>query len=89
MIIDEIRWNESRVEHILRHGIRPAEVEEVCFGEPFIQSARNGRYVVYGQTTAGRYLMVALSPLGNMVFDPITSREMTEMERRCYRQKGK
>ena len=90
MKINVIRWEDSRVEHIMeRHGIRPEEAEDVCHGPNFVQKVRYGRYAIYGQTAAGRYVMVVVNPLGNGVFETITARDMTDVERRRYRQKGK
>ena len=60
MKIQELLWPADRVDHIARHGISPAEVEEVCFGRPFVQRAKsegqNPVYYVLGQTDAGQYL---------------------------------
>ena len=60
MKIYEFIWPEDRVEHIARHGIRPEEVEEVCFGRALVQRTKssgvNAVYYVLGQTAAGRYL---------------------------------
>ncbi len=61
MKIDFLLWPQDRVEHIARHGISPDEVEEVCFGYPYVQRAKsegkNPVYYVRGQTEAGRYLL--------------------------------
>ena len=90
MRIDEIIWPEERIEHIARHGITPAEVEETCFGKPLVQRAKsegeNPIYYLLGQTAAGRYLLcvVIRFPDGNGY--PVTAREMTASEKRRYRQ---
>jgi len=39
--IHEFIWPADRVEHIARHGVRPEEVEEVCFGQALIQRAKS------------------------------------------------
>jgi hypothetical protein len=36
MRIGELIWPEDRVAHIAEHGVRPHEVEEICFGRPLI-----------------------------------------------------
>jgi uncharacterized protein len=90
MTIHGLLWSEDRVEHIARHGVSPEEVEHVCFHKPRILRARtageNPVYYVQGQTEAGRYLfcVVIRFPDGNGY--PVTAREMTEKEKRRYRQ---
>jgi uncharacterized DUF497 family protein len=82
-------WPPDRIEHIARHGVTPEEVEEVCWGKPFVQRAKskgdNPVYYVLGQTGAGRYLfcVVIRFPDGNGY--PVTAREMTTKEKRRYR----
>jgi len=89
MTIDQFIWPEERIEHIARHGVRPEEVEEVCFGKSFVRRAKsegeNPVYYVQGQTQAGRYLLcvVIRFPDGNGY--PVTAREMTAKEKRRYR----
>ena len=89
MRIHEIIWPEERVEHIGRHGVTPEEVEQVCFGKPFVRRAKsegeNPVYYILGQTEAGRYLfcVVIRFPGGNGY--PVTAREMTTKEKRSYR----
>jgi uncharacterized protein len=83
-------WPEDRVEHIALHGVTPEEVEEACFGRPFVRKAKakgeNPVYYVLGQTETGRYLfcVVIRFPDGNGY--PVTAREMTMREKRRYRE---
>ena len=60
MRIVRLIWAEDRIEHIARHAVTPAEVEEVCFGRSLVLRARsqgeNPVYYCLGQTAAGRYL---------------------------------
>ena len=89
MRIEALLWPEERIDHIARHGVTPAEVEEVCFGKSFVRRAKsegaNPVYYVMGQTGAGRYLfcVVIRFPDGNVF--PVTAREMTTKEKRRYR----
>ena len=41
MTIDEFIWPVERIEHIARHGVTPEEVEEACFGKPFVRRAKS------------------------------------------------
>jgi uncharacterized protein len=82
-------WPEERIEHIARHRVTPEEVEDVCFGKPWVRRVKsegeNPVYYVLGQTEAGRYLfcVVIRFPDGNGY--PVTAREMTAKEKRRYR----
>ena len=76
-------WN---VENVFRHHVTPGEVAKVCFEGPWILRGREGKRSVFGQTFAGRYLLVILADRGSGLFYPITARDMTEPERRRYRQ---
>jgi len=60
--IYELVIEPEREEHIERHQVSVAEVEEVIFGVPFIRKAKLGRYHIIGQTEAGRYLTVFVAP---------------------------
>jgi uncharacterized protein len=76
-------------DHILdkiesRHGVTLEEAEEVCLGAPHVRRGREGLYEVYGQTGAGRYLLVVLADVGSRVGRVVTAREMTVAERRLY-----
>ena len=90
MTIDDIIWPEDRVEHIARHGVTPEEVEQVCFGKPLVRRAKsegeNPVYYVQGQTEAGRYLFCVVIRFADGNGYPVTAREMTEKEKRRYRQ---
>ena len=54
---DEPRGN---VQHIIEHGVTPAEVEEVLndWHSQTTYSASSGRPITFGWTSAGRYLAV-------------------------------
>ena len=80
-------WDEWNEEHIARHHVTPTEVEDVTFGAPWVLRAR-GRdtWAHYGQTDAGRYLLVILAQRGAGWYYPVTARDMTDAERRRYRQ---
>ncbi len=41
MKIYELIWPHDRIEHISCHGVLPEEVEQICFGEAFIQRAKS------------------------------------------------
>jgi uncharacterized protein len=89
MTIDEFVWPEERIEHIARHGVAPDEVEQVCFGQPLVRRTKsegqNPVYYVLGQTDAGRYLFCVVIRFPDGRGYPVTAREMTEKEKRRFR----
>lgn len=85
----EFRWNEWNVEHIGNHGVTPAEAEEVLLAakRPFPEYRANGKWLVWGRTSAGRRLQVVF------VFDRddcifvIHARPLSDTEKRRLRRK--
>lgn len=86
MCITWLEWDDYRLEHIAEHNVGPDEVWEVCI-DPFHLAHRKGqnRYLVYGQTYDGRYLLVVLERLERTIYKPITARDMTNDEKRNLR----
>lgn len=84
MNIYELVIEPDREDHIARHHVSVAEVEEVVFGTPFIRKARQGRYHIIGQTDAGRYLAVFVAPRDLGVYGLVTARDADDAERRAY-----
>jgi len=64
--------------------VTPGEVEDVCFGHPWILRGQNGGYGAYARTVAGQYLVVFLYPRASGIYSMATAREMTLAERRRY-----
>jgi uncharacterized protein len=90
MKIYEFIWPEDRVAHIAQHGVRPEEVEEVCFGRALVQRTKsagaNPVYYVLGQTAAGRYLFCVVIQFPDGKGFPVTARPMTRKEQRRFNQ---
>lgn len=85
MRVTTLAWDDENVEHIAKHGVRPEEVEEVCFGpKNVVLRARENRYAVLGRTAAGRYLKVIMTLPVTGRSRVITARDMTDRERRYY-----
>ena len=64
-------WNEGNTNHIARHGVTPAEAEQVVLNEPLDMEVtlRNGeqRIVQVGETDAGRILVVVTTMRGTKI----------------------
>ncbi len=80
MQVHEVVWKDRFVEKIaLKHDVTTAEVEEVLFSQPHVRFAEKGRvkdenlYVAYGQTAAGRYLVVFFIRKRSTAALPITA----------------
>jgi len=90
MKIYEFIWPADRVAHIAQHGVRPEEVEDVCFGRALVQRTKsagaNPVYYVLGQTAAGRYLFCVVIQFPDGKGFPVTARPMTQKEQRRFNQ---
>jgi uncharacterized DUF497 family protein len=80
-------WDEENVDHIARHGVTPAEVEEVLTrkritSEPYFVNNEERR-VVQGITEGGRPLTVVITDR-NRLTRPITAHDMSRRDRRQY-----
>lgn len=82
--ITSLEWDDANREHIDRHGVTPREVEEVCFSRPLLMKSRAGTRLAYGQTLAGRYLLVVLRLMDGGAARCITARTMSDKERRFF-----
>ena len=71
-----------------RHGVRPEEFEEVCFGAPLVLRAKatgqNPVYYLLGETAAGRPLFCVVIEFPGGKAYPVTARDMTTKEKRRY-----
>lgn len=96
MRLREVIWKNQFVEKIERkHGVTTDESEDVLFSTPVVRRIGKGQikgedlYAAYGETEAGRHLIVFFVRKRDVVALPISAREMTTAERRYYaEQKG-
>ena len=91
MKLYDVIWKERFVEKIAdRHDVTTEEVEEILFSDPHVRLAERGHvkgenlYVGYGQTEAGRYLLVFFIRKRRVAALPISARDMTKSERKYY-----
>ena len=82
-------WDDVNVEHIAEHGVEPYEAEEVIDNRQLLLRAREEKYIAYGQTDAGRYLMVVYALKSEQRVRVVTARDMTQAEKSRLRQKRK
>lgn len=86
MVDYEFWWDDHNTDHIANHGVEPYEAEEVVVNDPWIKRVGEGKYLAYGQTDAGRYLLVVFSPKESRRLRIVTARDMTASEKRHYLQ---
>jgi hypothetical protein len=60
-VFGEIRWTDESEAHIARHNITPDEVQEAIYTRPRYRDTEDNLELIYGTTTAGRYLFVVVS----------------------------
>ena len=82
-------WDESNEDHVLAHGVEPAEVEEALldpegFGADAYDVPGERREALVGATEEGRILFVVYAIRGEKV-RPITARDAGETQKRRYR----
>jgi len=91
MQIETISWDQETVDHISRHSVSPEEVEEVLFNTdnpPLVMRGKQGRYLAYGKTDAGRFLLVVWAAR-NRKTQIITARDMSKKEKQFYDRRRK
>jgi uncharacterized DUF497 family protein len=77
--ITEIEIDDGNEEHLTRHGVSIAEVQQVLAGHPDIRRNRKdraGTHVALGQTNGGRRVVVPLIDKGNGRIRPISAWEV-------------
>jgi len=85
--IKRLNWDKRNVFHIARHGITVKDVEDVCSGKHIARKVKD-RYLIYGETKAGRHIFIVLEKTGDN-FKPITARDVSESEKKIYKKKMK
>jgi uncharacterized protein len=84
----DIHWTDDSETHIARHGVTPEEVEQSTHRPFYTMPGRDGTTLLFGQTDAGRYLLVVLARSGDGRWFVVTARAMTDSERRVFKKKA-
>ena len=77
-------WDEQNLEHIARHGVDPDEAEAILDNHPLLLRSADGKYLAYGQTDEGRYLLVVFVRKSGPTVRVITARDLTDGEKKQY-----
>ncbi|OLE55802.1 MAG: hypothetical protein AUG51_01435 [Acidobacteria bacterium 13_1_20CM_3_53_8] len=91
MQLYEVIWKDRFIDKIeAKHGVSTDEVEEILFSKPHVRRAQKGHvrgedlYAAYGRTGGGRYLIVFFIRKEQAAALPISTRDMTDSERKVY-----
>lgn len=89
-VFKEVTQSSWSARHIARHNVTLEEVREAILERPRYQHrGRNETVIVYGQTSAGRHLLVVLADEGDGMAFVITARDMNLKERRLFQRKAR
>ena len=83
----DFEWDEQNMDHIARHGVEPDEAESLLDGVPLILRTEDGKYLAYGQTDEGRYLLVGFVRKSAALIRVISARDMTDGEKKRHRRR--
>jgi len=89
MKIERISWDQETVDHISNHSVSPQEVEETLFNDidpPLIMRGKEGKYLAYGKTVGGRFLLVVWAAKYKKT-KIITVRDMSKEEKQFYKKR--
>jgi uncharacterized DUF497 family protein len=87
MPFDSIIWDldddpDGNLEHCAQHGVTKEEVEQVLQNATDVDVSRSsGRPVVFGDTVAGRHLMVVYEQVDDDAVYPVTAYEVPRRHR--------
>jgi uncharacterized DUF497 family protein len=77
------RWDDWNREHIAKHGVSPHEAAYVVLDArpPYPRKTGDGKWLVWGQTAAGRYLQVVFTEASNerIDFDLLSSEDILQL----------
>ena len=85
-LLPDFEWDENNEEKLLaNHHVSAAEVEQ-CFANAHSRRRVGDDMLMLGMTDGGRMLLLVYEQKPNGVVRVYSAREMTEKERRTYRQ---
>ncbi len=85
--MSSFEWDEQNMDHVARHGVEPDEAEAVLDSAPLILRTEDRKYLAYGQTDEGRYLLVVFVRKSSSPVRVITAREITDAEKKRQRRR--
>jgi hypothetical protein len=88
-VFKAVRDSDWSARHIAAHDVTMDEVREAVLERPYwAVPGRDGTTLAYGQTYAGRYLLVVAVDEDGLAFI-VTARDMTDAEKKTFRKKAR
>lgn len=81
------QWDDLSIEHTARHNADTDEAEAVLENNPLILRSADDKYLAYGQSDEGRFLLVVFVRKPGPLIRVITARELTDGEKKQYRRR--
>ena len=81
-------WDDENIEHIAQHHVETDEAEAVFDNKPLVLQSQGDKYVAYGQSDEGRYLMVVFVRKSGLI-RVVTGRDLTEAEKKRLKRRRK
>lgn len=82
----DFEWDENNEEKLLKnHDVSAWEAEQ-CFANPHTKRRKGDALLMLGKTDGDRMLLLVYEQKGSGVVRVYSARDMTEKERRTYRQ---
>ena len=89
LMFKAVRDSDWSANHIAAHNVTLDEVREAILERPYWSApGRDGTTLVYGQTHAGRHLLVVAVDEGGQAF-VVTARDMTDAEKKTFHRKAR
>ncbi len=80
-------WDELNLDHIAQHNVDPDEAEAVLDNSPLFLRTTDDKYLAYGQTDEGRFLLVVFVRKSGVIVRVVTARDLTDGEKKQYRRR--
>lgn len=85
----DFRWNDWNIDHAASHGVTIEEIEAVVKSAqpPYPEDIGNGKFIVLGRGSGGRFLQVIYVLDDEDSLYVIHARPMTDIEKHRYRRR--
>lgn len=87
MKIANFDWDDANIHHLAPHRVEMDEAEAVLDNSPVVLRTSDGKYLAYGQTDEGRYLLVVFVRKPENMIRVVTARDLTDDEKRRFRRR--
>lgn len=86
---ERFSWDDWNMEHIKKHDVSKAEVEQAFHSKIYIADSYFARKIILGKTKKGRLLTIVVSFEKQKEPYVVSARDMSKKERRIYYEKAK